>query len=77
MDLLAQVNEKGGDELEGEAVTGYDFNVPLVRGKDRTAEMAGEEVGERRGDGEKRARFLAVMLALISPKPSIYEHRIL
>ena len=73
-DRLVWVNEKGSDELKGEAVTGYDRNVPLARGEDRTAERVGE--GEEHRGGREKRLFLAAMLASASLDSSIYELRI-
>jgi hypothetical protein len=53
-----------GVELKGEAVIGYEANVPLERGDDRTAERAGEGVGEAQEGGASSLRLCAVILLL-------------
>jgi len=73
--LLAWVNEKTGDEVKGDAVTGYGLNIPLVaRGEDRAAERAGEEGGGRWRGGEE-GKFLAAILESACLYPTIYENR--
>ena len=40
------VDDNAGEELKGEAVTGYEGNDPVARGDERTADRGGEGPGE-------------------------------
>jgi hypothetical protein len=72
----AWVNENVGEELNGEAVTGYEANDPLARGVVRNVEGVGEGRRVVRGGGETRIRFLAAIPLVSHRLLAIYAHRV-
>jgi len=76
-ELWLWVLRSTGEEVKAGVVTGYEPNVLLERGDERTAEGVGEGMGEAR-EGEKSDLWFCAAILLSVPRwpPAIYGHRV-